>query len=152
MLSLRACHQGVAIQSGSLCGILGRCDGIPKAVAGLPRRDCVPPRDDIEGRWLPRNDKVCGDFAREAAWCAPDAMIIPSMFGRMGKINKADGSAVMKRKGRWGPVRRKGGLVKGKGGSVKEKRGRLDRKGRPVCEGRVGRLRPYGGRLRQTGH
>jgi hypothetical protein len=46
MLSLRARHQGVAIQSETLSGMLGRCDGIPKVFAGLPRRDVVPPRND----------------------------------------------------------------------------------------------------------
>ena len=80
------------------------------------------------------------------------ATIIPLRFGHRGNINDADGRAVMKRKGEWRPVRRKGGLVKGKECSIKGKGGRLGRKGGGVCEGRVGRSRPYGGRLRQTGH
>ena len=48
MLSLRDL-QVVAIQSEALCGILGRFDGKRCVVAGSPRRNDVPPRNDKGG-------------------------------------------------------------------------------------------------------
>ena len=78
--STHSCHcepqSGVAIQSGSWCGMPRRYVGCPTRPAGLPRRDFVLPRNDI------RVGKQWASWFVPVFGCISPYAVIASPLGR----------------------------------------------------------------------